>query len=220
MDNNFLQDKKFSSLLFGHKKHRLYCITNKYMGNFERGGKRDGGFRGGNGGKPSFQKKPWVNNDRGGDVPMHKAICSECSRSCEVPFRPSNGKPVFCKDCFAGKREQESRGARPEFGDRGPKRDFNDKFSPRTEFKPSPANDEVKKQLTDIGFKLERLLASMDRLADSVKKETSTAKTAPIIAPKAETTKAPAKVIAKPVVKALVANKKVAEKKVVAKKKK
>ena len=190
------------------------------MGNFDRGGRREGGFKGGNGGgKPAFQKKPWANNDRGGDVAMHKATCSECGRACEVPFRPSNGKPVFCKDCFAGKREQESRGPRPEFGDRGPKRDFNDKFAPRPEFKSAPANDEVKKQLTDIGYKLERLLASMDRLVDSVKKETSV-KPAVVIAPKAETVKVPVKVIAKPAVKAVVAKKKVAEKKVVAKKKK
>ena len=191
------------------------------MGNFDRGGRREGGFKGGNGGgKPAFQKKPWANNDRGGDVAMHKATCSECGRACEVPFRPSNGKPVFCKDCFAGKREQESRGPRPEFGDRGPKRDFNDKFAPRSEFKSAPVNDEVKKQLTDIGYKLERLLASMDRLVDSVKKEVSVAKPAATVAPKIETVKAPAKVVAKPAAKVVVAKKKVAEKKVVVKKKK
>ena len=34
---------------------------------------------------------------------MHKATCSECSKECEVPFKPINGKPVFCKDCFQKK---------------------------------------------------------------------------------------------------------------------
>jgi len=31
---------------------------------------------------------------------MHKATCSECGQECEVPFKPTDGKPVFCKDCY------------------------------------------------------------------------------------------------------------------------
>jgi CxxC-x17-CxxC domain-containing protein len=34
---------------------------------------------------------------------MHKAICSECKKECEVPFKPTPGKDVFCKECFAKK---------------------------------------------------------------------------------------------------------------------
>lgn len=219
-------------MLFTPKKHRLHTITNKHMGNFDRGGNK-GGFRGGDrGGKPNFQKKSW-GNDRGGDMPMHKATCSECGRACEVPFRPTGEKPVFCRDCFASKREGGDRPARPDFGNRGPKRDFNDKpnnsFAPRNDFKPAPVNDDTKKQLADIGYKLERLLASVDRLVDVTRKESSVAKVAvatpaPVVAKKVEAVKAPVKTVAKvvakkaPVVK--VAPKKVVEKKVVAKKKK
>jgi len=32
---------------------------------------------------------------------MHKAVCSECKQECEVPFLPTPGKPVFCKNCYA-----------------------------------------------------------------------------------------------------------------------
>ena len=35
---------------------------------------------------------------------MHKAVCSECGKECEVPFQPTEGKPVFCRDCFAKRR--------------------------------------------------------------------------------------------------------------------
>lgn len=35
---------------------------------------------------------------------MHKAVCAECKQECEVPFKPSGDRPVFCKDCFAKKR--------------------------------------------------------------------------------------------------------------------
>ena len=35
---------------------------------------------------------------------MHKAICDECKQECEVPFKPIEGKPVYCKDCYAKKK--------------------------------------------------------------------------------------------------------------------
>ena len=31
---------------------------------------------------------------------MHKATCSKCGDSCELPFRPSGSRPVFCSNCF------------------------------------------------------------------------------------------------------------------------
>ena len=35
---------------------------------------------------------------------MHKAICSECGKECEVPFKPTEGKPVYCRECYRKKR--------------------------------------------------------------------------------------------------------------------
>lgn len=29
-----------------------------------------------------------------------KATCSECGKECEVPFKPTEGRPVYCRDCF------------------------------------------------------------------------------------------------------------------------
>ncbi|HIH14669.1 MAG TPA: hypothetical protein HA360_05810 [Nanoarchaeota archaeon] len=36
---------------------------------------------------------------------MHKAVCGDCGKECEVPFKPSNGpdgspRPVYCRDCY------------------------------------------------------------------------------------------------------------------------
>ena len=31
---------------------------------------------------------------------MHKATCGDCGNECEVPFEPSEDKPVYCNDCF------------------------------------------------------------------------------------------------------------------------
>ncbi|MFH0832394.1 MAG: CxxC-x17-CxxC domain-containing protein [Candidatus Aenigmatarchaeota archaeon] len=35
---------------------------------------------------------------------MHKATCSECGKECEVPFKPTEGKPVYCKECYMKKK--------------------------------------------------------------------------------------------------------------------
>jgi len=40
-----------------------------------------------------------------GSREMHKATCSECGESCEVPFKPTEGKPVFCRECYRNKRK-------------------------------------------------------------------------------------------------------------------
>ena len=74
------------------------------MGNFNRGS-RSGGGRG-------FSRNSF--NDRGsrGPVEMHQAVCDKCRQNCEVPFRPTSGKPVFCSNCFEGNRGSDSR--RPE----------------------------------------------------------------------------------------------------------
>ncbi len=30
-----------------------------------------------------------------------KAICADCKAECEVPFKPTGDRPVYCKECFA-----------------------------------------------------------------------------------------------------------------------
>lgn len=199
------------------------------MGNFQGGNRGGGGgFRGGNGGgRPSFQKKSWGGNDRGGDRSnneMHKAVCSECGKGCEVPFRPSSDKPVYCNDCFSSKREGVDRKPRAEFNDRGPKRDF-DRPAPRPAFTPAGNGDaEVKNQLRDISVKLDRLIGAMEKLSGTTKPVTTPA---PKVAPAPVKMEAKKEVKKVPTLKAMVKKavakapiKKVAVKKPVSKKKK
>ena len=35
---------------------------------------------------------------------MHKAVCSECKKECEVPFKPMEGRPIYCKDCYSKRK--------------------------------------------------------------------------------------------------------------------
>ncbi len=57
------------------------------MSEFERGNRGGGGFR-------------RNTNFSSGPREMHKATCSDCGNECEVPFKPADGKPVYCKDCY------------------------------------------------------------------------------------------------------------------------
>ena len=31
---------------------------------------------------------------------MFTIKCSECGKDAEVPFKPTEGRPVYCRDCF------------------------------------------------------------------------------------------------------------------------
>jgi CxxC-x17-CxxC domain-containing protein len=35
---------------------------------------------------------------------MHKIICSDCGKEAEVPFKPTEGRPVYCRDCYQNHR--------------------------------------------------------------------------------------------------------------------
>jgi CxxC-x17-CxxC domain-containing protein len=40
-----------------------------------------------------------------GNREMHKTTCSECGKECEVPFKPTDGRPVYCRECYAKKNQ-------------------------------------------------------------------------------------------------------------------
>jgi len=39
---------------------------------------------------------------------LYKVICADCNRECNVPFKPSQDRPVYCKDCFASRKASSS----------------------------------------------------------------------------------------------------------------
>ena len=34
-----------------------------------------------------------------------RTVCSQCGKETTVPFRPTQGRPVFCRECFMQKRQ-------------------------------------------------------------------------------------------------------------------
>ena len=53
-----------------------------------------GGYSAGGYGGGGYSSRP------SGPREMFSATCSSCGKEARVPFRPTNGKPVYCSDCF------------------------------------------------------------------------------------------------------------------------
>ena len=50
------------------------------------------------------------------DSVMHKAVCDSCGADCEVPFKPTKGKPIYCDKCFGNTKENDTDQLKKEFG--------------------------------------------------------------------------------------------------------
>ena len=75
---------------FTDPKRCSSCRNARKVARPEGGAGRSGGFSSG-----GYERGPRE---------MFPATCSKCGRSTEVPFRPTNGKPVYCSDCFRSVR--------------------------------------------------------------------------------------------------------------------
>lgn len=196
------------------------------FGGGDRGGRSFGGDRGGNrGGGRDFDRP---------NPQMHSAICSECGNKCEVPFRPTGDKPVFCNNCFASKRDGDTRSFdKPRHEDRGDRGDRSHGFDQKPAFS-KPAGDdkridELKRQVDMINTKLDSLIKMVTNVpfptSVPVKSESLKSMVEKTQAPATVKTKAPApkkaeKVVVKKEVKKVAKTPAKPVKKVVAKKKK
>ena len=48
----------------------------------------------------NFQGFSSLNDRSRSERQSFKAVCSECGADCDLPFKPAQGRPVFCRDCF------------------------------------------------------------------------------------------------------------------------
>lgn len=117
---------------------------------------------------------------------LHQAICADCGKSCEVPFKPNGRKPVYCKECFARSEGVAESGSRPQ-------RDAS--FTPKPFFKsPAPMGgdkriDDLKVQMDSVNYKLEKLIKMLEGSKPEVK-AVPAKEEAKAVAPKAEAAKA------------------------------
>jgi len=95
-----------------------------------------------------------------GDKKMFKAVCDKCGKDCEVPFRPSAGKPIFCDNCFV-RDPSTSSGQR-------------DKVGARTSSKGGGQSND---QLAQINAKLDEILKALSPSTIKAKPKTKAAPT-------------------------------------------
>lgn len=155
------------------------------MKNFKQRDDKRGGFGGGRGGRNdrggrSDDKPVFFGKSRGGDrstdreQKMFKAICSDCRKSCDVPFKPSNDKPVFCRDCFSAKRDRETREYKAGLKNGSIGTFSNDKTvahtgSTHTPFVVPQVDEATKKQIADMNSKIEKLTLMLEKMIEEKK---------------------------------------------------
>lgn len=136
------------------------------MGDFKQdrgsrsGGSRGSGFSRRDGGRPSFPKKSWGGSggrDRG-PVTMYQAVCDQCGKPCEVPFRPTQGKPVYCDVCFRSKQETEN--------SRGSGR-FSSPIKTNIDSNVNKGNNDELKQLEILNVKMDQLIKAVESIANT-----------------------------------------------------
>ena len=48
--------------------------------------------------------------DRDGPREMFTATCGDCGNECQIPFKPKDDRPVYCRECFQKHKPQERTG--------------------------------------------------------------------------------------------------------------
>jgi CxxC-x17-CxxC domain-containing protein len=84
---------------------------------------------------------------------MHRAVCDECGQNCEVPFRPSGDKPIYCSNCF------ENRGG----GNSNRSNRSSERRSGGSSYgKPDNTNKQLLDQVSSLNKKLDRILVVLE----------------------------------------------------------
>jgi len=52
-------------------------------------------------GRGGFRNRDSERSDR--PTEMYDVTCSKCGKRCQVPFKPTGSRPVFCSECFEQK---------------------------------------------------------------------------------------------------------------------
>ncbi|MCB9248694.1 MAG: hypothetical protein H6613_09185 [Ignavibacteriales bacterium] len=93
---------------------------------------------------------------------MHQATCSNCGKDCEVPFKPTSGKPIFCSNCFdksqndGPKKYGKERSDRKFKSDDSRKRSFD--YSNSSADNKGKENDQLKKEIGILNKKVDKIL--------------------------------------------------------------
>lgn len=148
---------------------------------------RGGGF---GGGRNSNRSGFGGGSDRSD---LYKAVCAECGKDCQVPFRPTGTRPVYCSECFEAQNGGSDRGPRRESQNsfRGGRQQMFDRRPSFDSYEPKQRQSQVSEEhLRAINIKLDRIL-------DLLSKRSVSDDTTEVVEKKVAKTKAIKKLIKK-----------------------
>lgn len=125
------------------------------MGDFNKFNKLGNSRRGG------FDSRKFVKRDLG-TKQKFDAVCADCRKDCQVPFRPTGKHDVFCDNCFRNKKGDEN----PDYNSKKSFSRERNSFEKRNSFErnldlvsSTPVYDGITKQQFElIDKKLDRIL--------------------------------------------------------------
>ena len=87
---------------------------------------------------------------------MHHATCNNCGKDCEVPFKPTGGKPIYCSSCF----DKSQHDGPKKYGRERSDRNFKSGDSRKRSFGNTNENDtdQLKKEFEILNKKLDNIL--------------------------------------------------------------
>ncbi len=95
--------QRYAERGFTNEPKRCAACRSKRKGGGEMGGGGGGGGGGSRSGYASSGRGGGAGGG-GGARELHTATCAECGRPTEVPFKPTEGRPVYCRDCYQRRR--------------------------------------------------------------------------------------------------------------------
>jgi len=153
--------RKFNKVeKFGSRSSGRFNDTSDKRSSGGKFGKRDS-FSSGRDSSSKFGDRPEkrfdkgsFSKEKGSGFTLHEAVCDKCGVKCDVPFKPTNNKPIYCRSCF----RQNSTGS----SDRGNDRfeSFKDHHS-RPEERFESKNDNSSKELEQINQKLDKIMKAL-----------------------------------------------------------
>jgi len=109
-------------------------------------------------------------NNRGGgnrrdDKPkeLHDAVCADCNKKCQVPFKPNGTKPVTCRECYVVAKPYSP----------------SDKPKSLYDRKPSAPEVDYSKQFTELNFKLDKIVRQLTTLDEQLNPKPEKTRNAP-----------------------------------------
>ncbi len=121
-------------------------------------GRRDS-FSSGRDSSSKFGDRPEKRFDKGSfakekssGFTVHETVCDKCGEKCDVPFKPTGGKPIYCRSCFRQNNSGSSDRGTGRF-EKFEDRHSSDRFESKSSISP--------KELEQINQKLDKIMKAL-----------------------------------------------------------